>query len=414
MYTKRSEATIQVVRITDPGEEEFYSDLLTRRHYLGSSQYKQGRTIVHVARRGRDDIAIVTWEASTRHWFGKRDKLIGWSKGQKGQRLQYCIENRRFLMLEEGPNLASQVLAQSVARLSADAQAVYRHDVLLAETFVDPNHGYDGTCYRAAGWIDAGLTSGGHGRETWAKKLYFVKELKQDALAKLRAPELSPSDTTNPRQTVLFFEQLDLVSLKARLEKVPEYRKFVVRYELVTLLALIVAAVLAGAKDAKAIHRWVASLSAEFLGSLGFRRAPSHTTLWRVITNVGQAALQEALCGWLAEQSSKLHVAKGFRHLVLDGKTLRAASKNHTSQLHVVTLIDAVSKTLLRQELTDEKSNEIPKAVEIFEQAPIDAETIITADALHTQVKTAEAILKKTVITSSQSKTISSICAAPS
>ncbi len=191
------------------------------------------------------------------------------------------------------------------------------------------------------------------------------------------------------------FEQLDLVSLKAKLGQVPEYRRRSGQYRLVTLLALIVAAVLAGSTNTKAIYRWIGSLSDEFLRSLGCRRAPSHATLWRVITNVGQAALQDALCSWLAEQSSKLHVAEGFRHLSLDGKTLRAASKAHGSQIHVVTLIDAVSKGILQQKRTDDKSNEIPKAVEMFEQAPIDAETIVTADAMHTQHKTAEAILKK-------------------
>lgn len=411
MYTKRSDDTVRIHLIKDPGEAEVYSDILTRRHYLASSAYNRN-TIVHVARRGRMDVAILTWERETRHRFGTRDQLIGWTRGQKEQRHRYCIENRRFLMLEEGStNLASHILAQSVGRLGEDARGHYGHDVLLAETFVDPSRGYEGTCYKGAGWTEVGLTKGGHGRESWSKKLYFVKELKQDALVKLRAPELSAADTTNPRQSVLFLEQLDIKGLKERLEKVPDYRKNLSCYSLVTLLALIVAAVLCGATNAKEVSRWVSSLSLEFLKTLGCRRAPSHTTLWRVITNIGHTALCQALCGWLAEQSKGLHIAPEFRHLCLDGKTLRAGSKAHGSQLHVVTMIEAISKTIMDQRLTDNKSNEIPKVVEMLRDTPIDAETVVTADAMHTQRKTADTIQKKTVGTHSPSKTISPTCA---
>jgi hypothetical protein len=411
MYTKRTDDTVRIHVIKDPGEAEVYSDILTRKHYLRSSAYSR-RTIVHVARRGREDVAILTWESETRHRFGTRDRLIGWTDGQKAQRHRYCIENRRFLMLEEGSaNLASHILAQSVARLSEDARRQYGHDVLLAETFVDPSRGYEGTCYKAAGWTEAGLTKGGHGRESWSKKLYYVKELKQDALVKLRAPELSAADTINPRQSVLFLEQLDIKGLKERLEKIPDYRKNLSCYPLVTLLALIVAAVLSGATNAKEVSRWVSSLSTEFLKTLGCRRAPSHTTLWRVITNIGHAALCKELCGWLAEQSKGLHLASGFRHLSLDGKTLRAGSKAHGSQLHVVTMIEAVSKTVMDQRLTDDKSNEIPKVAEMLRETPIDAQTVVTADALHTQRETAETIVKKTVGTFLRPRTTSGTCA---
>lgn len=411
MYTKRTDDQIRVHVIKDPGEAEYYSDLITRRHYLGSSAYRR-TAIMHVARRGREDVAVLTWEPGTRHRFGKRDRLIGWTAEQKGKRLRYCIENRRFLMLaEDESNLASHILALAVERLGEDAREKYGHDVLLAETFVDPSRGFDGTCYRAAGWVEAGLTAGGHGCKSWSRKLYFVKELKRDALAKLRAPELSSSDTTNPRQRVLFLEQLDIAGLKARLEAVPDYRQRIGDYCLVTLLALIVAAVLSGANNAKAIHRWIAGLSLEVLKSLGCRRAPSHTTVWRVLTKVGHVALQKELCGWLAEQSQRLHVAPDIKHFCIDGKTLRAASKAHGSQLHVVTMIEAISKTIMEQRLTDNKSNEIPKVIEILEDAPIDAQTIVTADAMHTQHKTAETIQKKTAITSSRLKTTNRTCA---
>ena len=149
---------------------------------------------------------------------------------------------------------------------------------------------------------------------------------------------------------------------------------------------------------AKGVSRWNSSLSLEVLKSIGCPQAPSYSTVWRVITNIDHDKFQEQLCRWLAEEASQLHSAQKFKHYSLDGKTPRAASKTHDSKIHIVTMIDAISKTSIEQRLTDDKSNKIPKVVEMIEQAAIDAETVITADAMHTQDKTAEAIQKKLLL----------------
>ena len=91
---------LKIVLITEPGEVEFYSDVITRNHYLESSAVNRN-TIIHVARRGREDVAVLTWEPGVRRWFSMRDRLIGWTASQREQRLRHCIENRRFLMLKE-------------------------------------------------------------------------------------------------------------------------------------------------------------------------------------------------------------------------------------------------------------------------------------------------------------------------
>jgi hypothetical protein len=62
------------------------------------------------------------------------------------------------LLLVKEPNLASKFLAKSDSRLEQDAQKRFGHGFLIAETFVDPSKGYDGTCYKAAGWVNRGLT----------------------------------------------------------------------------------------------------------------------------------------------------------------------------------------------------------------------------------------------------------------
>lgn len=95
-----------------------------------------------------------------------------------------------------------------------------------------------------------------------------------------------------------------------------------------------------------------------------------------------------------------------FRILSLDGKRLRTASKASDSEIHILSLIDTVAKVFLEQRSVGEKTNEIPVAQKLLNEIKLDANTIVTADAMHTQTKTAEAIIKKTLITSLQSKTI--------
>jgi hypothetical protein len=45
-------------------------------------------------------------------------------------------------------------------RISGDWERVYHHEVVWVETFVDPERGFLGTCYKAANWIYLGQTTG--------------------------------------------------------------------------------------------------------------------------------------------------------------------------------------------------------------------------------------------------------------
>jgi len=403
MYTKKSDNVVKLQLVSDPEERELYSDLITRHHYLGSSQINSN-TLVHVATQGREVVAVITWEPKTRHRFGLRDRLIGWTPSQKETRRKYCFENRRFLMLTQEKNLASHVLSESTNRLSQDADKVFGYECMLAETFVDPSKKFEGTCYKAAGWTDAGMTQGGRGADTRSPKRYFIKELKKDALAKLKAPELTPSDTVNPRQSVLTLEAFDLLGLKKKLDSIPDTRKHQGWYPVSSLLALTLAAVVSGECTISDIHRWISELSREVLRSLGCRKHPSYSVIRSTLINTDHQALAGAFCQWLAEQENRVHVDKLLNICSLDGKRLRAASKAGGSDIHILELTDAVTQVLKAQIKVSDKENEVPVAREVLAKQALDANTIVTADALHTQKKTAQVILKKTLTTSSQSK----------
>jgi hypothetical protein len=105
-------------------------------------------------------LACLAWSSAPRH-LGPRDRFIGWSKEQRQKNLRFLAYNPRFLILPwvQVPNLASHILGRMARILPADWQRVYGHEVVYLETFVDPTR-YPGTCYRAANWIDLGLTTG--------------------------------------------------------------------------------------------------------------------------------------------------------------------------------------------------------------------------------------------------------------
>lgn len=413
MAARIKNTPVEIHTISDQGEAEYYGDILARRHYLESSEINRN-TVLHVARRGREDVAILTWEPNCRRWFGMRDRLIGWTEEQRQTRAKYCVENRRFLMLVEEPNLASHVLSLSVEQLCRESMHTHGHEFLLAETFVDPSRGKYGTCYKAAGWTEVGLTQGGRGAQRRSKKLYFIKALKAEALSKLKAPELTPSDTHNPRQKVLSLSQLDLPGLKRRLDEIPDPRTHQGWHPLSAIYALIVAAVLAGETSVKGIWRWVDELSIEVLRSLGCRSTPSYSVIYSTLRRTDEKALSTALLGWLEQQIPKLHPERKLRILSFDGKNLRGASHASGVERYVLSIMDVLSGVVIAQQPVNEKTNEIPVARELLEKVSLDAQTVVTGDALHTQGKTAELIVKKTRTTAFRSKTTSLPSHAPS
>jgi hypothetical protein len=93
--------------------------------------------------------------------LGVRDEWIGWSDGTRAQRLSMIVGNSRFLILPtvQVAHLASHVLGLASRQLGGDWQRHYGERPVLLETFVDSSR-YRGTCYRAANWIDLGLTQG--------------------------------------------------------------------------------------------------------------------------------------------------------------------------------------------------------------------------------------------------------------
>lgn len=115
-----------------------------------------------------------------------RDQWIGWNRSGRQQNLAWVINNTRLLIFPwvRILHLGSHVLGQLARRVRADWQERWGYGPLLMESFVDPEK-FLGTCYRAAGWIELGRTTGrglqrgGPVYESTPKRIY-VRALAED------------------------------------------------------------------------------------------------------------------------------------------------------------------------------------------------------------------------------------------
>lgn len=99
-----------------------------------------GRRLRDVAVHDDRWLALPGWHAAALH-CAARERWIGWSSMQRRARLFLIANNTRYLLLPGAagtPRRASRVLGRSLRRLARDWQALHRHELLLAESFVDP------------------------------------------------------------------------------------------------------------------------------------------------------------------------------------------------------------------------------------------------------------------------------------
>jgi hypothetical protein len=175
-------------------DRRWFRELVGRYHYLGHAVPMGAhlRYLVFASEPEKAIIGCVQFSSAAWH-LAPRDCWIGWDDATRVRKLRHVVNNSRFLLLPwvQVKNLASRVLSLAVRQVVADWQERYGVQPLLAETFVDPTR-FFGTIYRAANWIELGMTSGRgrldrlHKREGVAPKMVFVYPLIPDAVRQLR------------------------------------------------------------------------------------------------------------------------------------------------------------------------------------------------------------------------------------
>ena len=73
----------------------------------------------------------------------------------------YSVNNSRFLILPtlQVKYFASHILSLATNKIVNDWNSYYSITPLIAETFVQPSR-FEGTCYKAANWLEVGITKG--------------------------------------------------------------------------------------------------------------------------------------------------------------------------------------------------------------------------------------------------------------
>jgi hypothetical protein len=173
-------------------EAGFFQFLLQRYHYLGHRNCV-GQNLKYLVRDRQDRPLACLLFGSAAWKSAARDRWIGWNAEQRQRHLGLLSNNARFVILPwvRVPHLASHLLGRVAVRLSADWQQKYGQPIHLVETFVEQPR-FAGTCYRAAGWVQVGLTTGrtrnDDGRKPRvARKAIYLKALTTDAPRRLTA-----------------------------------------------------------------------------------------------------------------------------------------------------------------------------------------------------------------------------------
>ena len=165
------------------------------------------------------------------------------------------------------------------------------------------------------------------------------------------------------------------------------------RHALAGLLAVGIAAVIAGSRSFAAIGQWAADAGPEVLAGLGAARGPAEeSTFRRAFALVGPDMLDQVLGAWLYTRAVQVG---GRLVIAIDGKAVRGAKDKDGKAPHLVAALAHGIGAVLGQVAVDAKSNEIPAVRDLLKAFADLAGAVITIGALHTQHDTAQAILAR-------------------
>ena len=176
--------------------------------------------------------------------------------------------------------------------------------------------------------------------------------------------------------------------LESLLEVVDPRARRGVRHGFATILGIAVCAVLAGARSYQAIAEWASDLTPLIRRRLGVARgrAPSESTIRRALQGVDDGELDQIVSTWLAIRARAAAAPGQPVVIAVDGKSARGARTDGERRVHLLGAFDTGTGVVLGQAVVDGKTNEINAFAPLLDRVDV-VGAIITADALHTQVK---------------------------
>lgn len=203
------------------------------------------------------------------------------------------------------------------------------------------------------------------------------------------------------------------VSLFERLTTIDDPRdKRGKKYPLPYLLSLIVIGFLIGKTDFVNMEHVFRKRQKGLKKIFGkyYAGVPSHDTFSRIMRMIPEEEMRYALFDWIA---GIISVKKG--HIAIDGKGLRAATEKNRKQTtpYILNALHVGYKFVIGQLKINEKTNEITGIPKLLKFLDIE-DTVITIDAIGTQVGIAELIVKRgghyvLPVKENQSKTVDAI-----
>jgi hypothetical protein len=396
---------LRIIIIEEEAEKKRFDQLMGEYHYLGETR-PIGDFLRQVATINGEWVALLAWGAAS-YALSERDKYIGWNPAQRAERLKLIVQNRRFLMLgEKGaqPNLASRILSRSLMALPEQWQSRFGYTPLLAETFSDIE-AYQGTCYKATGWMPLGMTQGysRHRADFYVpndrpKKLW-VKKLRVNALELLCQVELSPefqSGGCGSAHGIMPLKQGQVEDLRDVLRGLKDPRRFNRTFRLSMILTIVVMALMSGAKDISQIYRFGCRLTQAQRKQLGlpckiggkFRRVPGYKVYYNLLNRIKPKELTDVLNPWLQKHQGSLPA-----ELAMDGKMIGSIigvlslADHETGVPHAMACMNAKEG--------DDAQCELKTAQTLINEQEDLSQKVITADALHCQTVTAQSIAVK-------------------
>jgi hypothetical protein len=194
-----------LVGSADSEASRIWNDLMDRYHYLRSGPLCGGQLRYLIRSEKQGWLGGLSFSGAA--WSVQaRDRWIGWSREGREKNLNQVVANSRFLIVPQWhvAHLASHVLGLAMKRLKKDWRGRYGYEPVLAETFIEKER-FEGTCYRAANWIEVGETQGrgrqdaAHGCRSSVKRI-FVYPLDARAREQLCEGAVAPTVAITKRE----------------------------------------------------------------------------------------------------------------------------------------------------------------------------------------------------------------------
>lgn len=156
------------------------------------------------------------------------------------------------------------------------------------------------------------------------------------------------------------------------------------QYPLQALLAIAIAAMLAGANDLRAIFRWGRRLKPEALALFGLKKAPCHSQWFYLFRSLDADALSSTLGAFALAGAEPGHLAIKPAPAQAGGKTLKGSRRQDSKALHVVSAFSTRLSVVVGDVVLDPDQNEITAALVLLQQLPLEG-AIVTGDAIFCQ-----------------------------